>query len=89
MPKPMSATEVDLLYQLARSRCETLALFRELQQESKRSMELEERMRQHLNKIDLRIQRLKSTNELDRLRALAESSASSFTPIQSAQEAVR
>ncbi|GMV83759.1 MAG: hypothetical protein AMXMBFR7_49430 [Planctomycetota bacterium] len=69
MRPPMNPEEYDRFEALARAYCELRAEYRRRKAADSLGHELEQRMVQTLNAIDLKIERMKSADELDRLRA--------------------
>ncbi|MCW8132131.1 MAG: hypothetical protein KIS92_17425 [Planctomycetota bacterium] len=68
MPRRLSAEQWRELEVLARRFCETRMEYRRRKEAGTLGMELEQRMIQMLNEMDLQIERIKSGNEIERHR---------------------
>ena len=69
MPRPMSLEECQKFEALARAFCELRAEYRRRKENGSLGQDLDARMRQALNALDLRLDRLKNRNELAQIRA--------------------
>ncbi|MBE7461930.1 MAG: hypothetical protein HS116_00430 [Planctomycetes bacterium] len=87
MRPPMNPDEYDRFEALARTYCELRAEYRRRKDDNSLGHELEQHMVQTLSAIDLKIQRMKSADELERLRAYQ--SAAFFTTPQFETAGVR
>ncbi len=68
---PMTESEYQELFDAARAYCEALASYRTYMKSSKKEPQprIIQRKRQRLNALSVRLDRLKSSNELDQVRA--------------------
>ena len=81
--------EIDQLIALARTYCETRAKFVYAQAEGRLSADDEIRLRDTLQSLDKEIERLKSSNEVDRRRGKARNNVISLRNIDRKQPRVQ
>lgn len=90
MPRPMTVAEIDEVLAVARAYCEALAEYRQRQASGTLGPQADQEMRQQINALDLRLQRLQSNNEIERCRAQEKkASVIPFLPCMEQRKVVR